>query len=215
MLIDHSSPVDPKGIRLRGVRVVGVLDLQAATLRCPLVLDRCFLDAQEPVRFDHAVALEISLLHCRLPGLTGELLAAKSLNLNGSTISGPVLLRDADIAGYVSCRGARLTGRDEYGDAFGADGIKATGIYLTDGFTASGAVRLPGANIARELACGGAHLDGCDPDGHALIADQMRVGGSVFLDAGFTAAGTISMGGAHVTGDLGCTGASLNGVRLL
>ena len=210
LLIDQARPVDPKGIRLRGVRVVGVLDLQAATLRCPLVLDRCFLDTQEPICFDHAVALEISLVNCRLPGLTGELLAARSLNLNNSTISGPLLLRDADIAGYVSCRGVQLTGRDEYGDAFGADGIKATGIYLTDGFTASGTVRLPGAEIARVLACSGAQLNGRDEDGHALIADQMTVG-TVLLDAGLTAAGAISVGGAHVTGDLNCTNASLNG----
>jgi len=211
LLIDQARPVDPKGIRLRGVRVIGVLDLQATTLRCPLVLDRCFLDAQEPICFDHAVALEISLVNCHLPGLTGELLVARSLNLSCSTISGPLLLRDAEIAGYVSCRGAQLAGRDEYGDAFGADGIKATGIYLTDGFTASGTVRLPGAEIARELACGGARLNGRDGDGHSLIADQMKVGGSVLLDAGFTAAGAISVGGAHVTGDLSCTDASLNG----
>ena len=211
LLIDQERSADPKGVRLRGVRVAGVLDLQGATLRCPLVLNGCFLDAEEPVCFDYAFALEISLVNCRLPGLTGELLAARSLNLKCSTLSGPLLLRGADIAGYVSCRGAQLAGRDEYGDAFGADGIKAGGIYLTDGFTASGTVRLPGAEIARELACGGARLNGCDEDGYALIAGQMKVGGTVFLDAGFTAAGAISVGGARVAGDLTCTDASLNG----
>jgi hypothetical protein len=211
LLIDQKWPVDPEGIRLRGVQIVGPLDLQAATLRCPLWLDSCYVAAEELVCFDHTVAREIAFINCHLPGLTGELLIARALNLKGSTLSGPLLLRDADIAGYVSCRGVQLVGRDEYGDAFGADGIKASSIFLTDGFTAAGTVRLPGAEIARDLTCAGARLGGRDEDGYALIADRMKVGGTVFLDAGLTAIGAISLGGAHVAGDLNCTGAHLNG----
>ena len=202
--------MDPKGVRLRGVRIVGALDLQGATLRYPLLLDSCFIDAEEPVCLDHAVAQEISLVNCYAPGMTGELLVARALNLKGSTLSGPLLLRDANIAGYVNCRGVQLDGRDEYGDAFGADGIKASSIFLTDGFTAAGTVRLPSADIARDLTCAGASLDGRDEDGYALIADQMKVGGTVFLNSGLTAAGAISLGGAHVAGDLNCTKAYLN-----
>jgi hypothetical protein len=82
LLVDQGRPVDPKGIRLRGIRIGGVLDLQAVTLRCPLVLDGCFLDAEKPVCLDHAVAHDISLVNCHLPGLTGELLTARSLDLN-------------------------------------------------------------------------------------------------------------------------------------
>ena len=210
LLIDGERPVDPKGVRLRGVRIVGALDLQGATLRYPLLLDSCFIDAEEPVCLDHAVAQEISLVNCYAPGMTGELLVARALNLKGSTLSGPLLLRDANIAGYVNCRGVQLDGRDEYGDAFGADGIKASSIFLTDGFTAAGTVRLPSADIARDLTCAGASLDGRDEDGYALIADQMKVGGTVFLNSGLTAAGAISLGGAHVAGDLNCTKAYLN-----
>src|SRR5215469_64850 len=36
LLIGGSWPVDPKGVRLRGVRVSGLLDLEGATVTCPL-----------------------------------------------------------------------------------------------------------------------------------------------------------------------------------
>jgi hypothetical protein len=210
LLIDQERSIDPKGVRLRGLRIVGALDLQAATLRCPLWLDSCYVDAEEPICFDDAVAQEISFVSCSVPGLTGGLLVARTLDLKRSALSGPLLLRGADIAGYVNCRGVQIDGCDEYGDAFGADGIKASSIFLTEGFTAAGTVRLPSADIAKDLVCAGARLGGRDEDGYALIADQVKVGGTVLLDAGWTA-GAISLGGAHVAGDLNCTGARLNG----
>lgn len=210
LLIDRERPVDPKGVRLRGVRIVGALDLQGATLRCALLLDGCCIEAEEPVCLDHAVAQEISLVNCRAPGLTGELLVARALTLKGSKLSGPLMLRDATIAGYVNCRGVQLDGRDEYGNALGADGIKASSIFLTGGFTAAGTIRLASADIARDLKCADASLGGRDEQGYALVADQMKVGGTVFLNSAVTAAGAISLGGARVAGDLNCTGAHLN-----
>jgi hypothetical protein len=75
LLVDEQWRVDPRGVRLRGVRISGPLDCQAATLRCPLSLDGCYLDADEPVCFDHATALVLALVECHLGGLSGELLA--------------------------------------------------------------------------------------------------------------------------------------------
>ena len=49
LLIEGQWPVDAKGVWLRGVRISGHLDLEAATLRCPLLLDCCYLDADELV----------------------------------------------------------------------------------------------------------------------------------------------------------------------
>jgi hypothetical protein len=59
---------------------------------------------------------------------------------------------------------------------------------------------LAGAAITGQLSCSGAQLTGTDRDGNALAADGMKVGGAVFLDGGFTAAGTISLASAHVRG---------------
>ena len=86
----------------------------------------------------------------------------------------------------------------EHGDALHADGMKAGSVLLTGGFAAAGAVRLLGAEITSQLNCSGAQLTGTDSDGNTLVADGMKVGEDVFLDGGFTAAGTVSLNSTHV-----------------
>ena len=58
----------PRTVKLRGARITGALDLEAATLMCPLWLRDCYLD--EPVILDEATAPAIRLYDCHLPGLT-------------------------------------------------------------------------------------------------------------------------------------------------
>jgi hypothetical protein len=55
LLIGGDWPADARGVRLRGIRISGPLDLEAAVLHCPLYLDSCFLDA-ELVCLDQATA---------------------------------------------------------------------------------------------------------------------------------------------------------------
>src|SRR5215471_9856867 len=68
LLVGERWPVHAKGVRLRGVLISGLLDLEGATLRCPLSLDGCYLDASDPVCFDHATASQIALTRCQLAG---------------------------------------------------------------------------------------------------------------------------------------------------
>jgi hypothetical protein len=145
---------------------------RSGVLHCPLYLDGCFLDARF-VCFDQATAPGLTITGCHLAGLTGELLTANSLDLSGSTLTGPLRLPGASMTGALSCRGAHLTGCDNDGNALVADGIRAggEGVLLDGGFTAAGAIRLPRANIAGALSCGGARLTGRDKDGRALVAD--------------------------------------------
>ena len=177
LLISQEWPTDARGIRLRGVRIGGYLDLEAAAVRCPLHLESCFLDA-ESVCLNQASAMVLTITGCRLPGLTGEGLTADALDLSGSTLTGPLRLPGADISGALSCRGAHLNGRDEGGNALVADGIRAggEGVLLDGGFTAAGAVRLLRAHISGALSCGGADLTGHDNEGEALLADGLKVG---------------------------------------
>jgi hypothetical protein len=212
LLVAGQWPVGAKGVRLRGIRISGHLDLEAAVLRCPLVLDCCYLDADEPACLDYACAPRVSLTRCQLPGLSGDTLVARELDLSGSTLTGPLRLPGADIAGQLSCRGAQLTGHDDNGDALAADGMKAgRNVVLDMGFTAAGTVRLVSADIAGSLSFIGARLDGPDENGYALSALGIRVGGNVFLIDGFTAAGAVDMGTAMITGFLSCSGAQLAG----
>ena len=145
-------------------------------------------------------------------GLAGRMLIARELDLSRSTLTGLLHLQDADITGQLTCRGVQLTGTNNDGDALTADRIKVGGgVFLDQKFTAAGAVRLPGANITGQLNCRGAQLNGRNNDGNALAADGIRVGGGVFLDEGFTAAGTVRLLGADIAGELNCGGAQLNG----
>lgn len=64
LLVGGQWPGDAKGVRLRGVRISGLLDLDAASLRCPLMLDGCYLDAGEPACLSFANASHISLARC-------------------------------------------------------------------------------------------------------------------------------------------------------
>ena len=72
LLVEGQWPVHAKGVRLRGVRISGLLDLEGATLRCPLSLDSCYLDADDPACLDHATASRVALTGCQLAGLTAN-----------------------------------------------------------------------------------------------------------------------------------------------
>ncbi|HEY2638613.1 MAG TPA: hypothetical protein VGI66_01830 [Streptosporangiaceae bacterium] len=212
LLIGKDWPTDARGVRLRGIRISGPLDLEAAVLHCSLHLDSCFLDA-ELVCLDQATATGLTITGCHLAGLTGELLTAKTLDLSGSTLTGPLRLPGASMTGALSCRGAHLTGCDSDGNALVAEGIRVggEGVLLDSGFIAAGAIRLPRADITGALSCGGARLTGCDKDRKALVADGIKVGFDVFLDDGFAAAGAISLLLADITGMLSCRDADLAG----
>jgi hypothetical protein len=212
LLVAGQWPVHAKGVRLRGVRISGRLDLEAATLRCSLSLECCYLDADDPVCLDSATASRVTLTGCELAGLTGEMLVARELDLSGSTLTGPLVLLNADIAGALSCRGARLTGRDSDGYALSAAGIKArSGVSLGEGFTAEGAVRLDGADITGRLFCRGTRLTGRDSDGYALSAAGIKARSGVLLTGGFTADGAVCLADAEISGRLICDGARLTG----
>ena len=212
LLVTRQWPLHAKGVQLRGVRIDGHLDLEGATLRCPLLLESCYLDASEAANLKYAAASSVTLIGCRLAGFTGEMLTAKALTLSCSTFTGPLRLAGVSVAGSFRCSGAQLTGRDEDGYALSAARVKVGGdVFLDEGFTAAGAVELGSADIAGSLSCSGAQLTGRDEDGIALSAARVKVGGDVFLGDGFTAAGAVELGSAEIAGSLSCSGAQLTG----
>jgi hypothetical protein len=211
LLVDERWPVHAKGVRLRGVRISGLLDLEGATLRCPLSLDSCYFDGA--VCLDYVTASRVVLTGCQLAGLTASMLRARQVDLSRSTLrTGPLLLMCGDITGDLICSGTQLKGTDSDRNGLVAGGMKVGGsVYLDQldrPFTATGAVWLARADITGDLACSGAHL-GKNRDGIALLADGIRVGGEAFLREGFTADGAVRLLGADITGDLSCRDAQL------
>jgi hypothetical protein len=195
--------IPPKGIRIRGARIEGLLDFEGATLDHRLFLIRCAIP--EGIVLTDARTRGIDLSGSYTQRIHADGLAVKGdLVLSGLICTGEVRLLRARIKGHLICRGARL--ENPNGDALSADGMTVEGsVFLDQGFHATGAVRLPGACIKGQLACTDARLE--NPNGNALSADGMTVEGSVFLDQGFHATGAVRLLGAHIKGQLVCRGA--------
>ena len=215
---------DPHGLRLRGARISGRLDLANLTTDVSLQLRECLLE--EGVLARDARLASVSLAGCQLehpaePPLDAEGLTCRVLDLSGARIighasAGAVRLFGAHIGGSLYCSRASL--RNDSGPALSGDALQVgLSMFLSDGFTATGvgedgAVRLFGAHIGINLYCQGAALR--NDFGPAFLADGLRVGLSMFLRGGFTATGAgeasaVRLIGAHIGGQLSCIGARL------
>ena len=209
LLTESEWLVAPKGVRLRGLRISGHLDLEGVTVRCPFLLEDCFLDDLEPVALSFATIPVLVLNRCRLAGLFGDnFVSAAKLDLQDSVIDGAISLNGARIGGALECRGARLGARAD-GISLVARGMNVRlSVHLSQGFTTVGSVEVPRANIGGEFICPGAHL-GVNERGISLEAAGLRTGGAVFLDREFQAEGAVRLNGAIIGGQLSCDGARI------
>jgi hypothetical protein len=192
-----------RAIKLQGVRITGPLDLEAATLACPVLLQGCFLDEQVVLR--GATAVAVRLLGCHLPGLAADQFTTRSnLELNrGCTIHGEVRLVDARIGGTLDCDGGHFINPE--GCAIDAAGLTVAGaMFCGERFIAHGEVRLLGAHIGGQLACNGGHFT--NSNGRAIDGELLAVDQSMFCGAGFIAHGEVRLLGAHIGGQFGCDG---------
>jgi hypothetical protein len=175
LLIDEEWAVHAKGVRLRGIRVSGCLDLESASLRCPLYLDGCYFDYGGPVILDYATASVLALTGCHMAGLKGNLLVVtKELDLTATSFTGPVWLGAAEVWGQILLRGAMLNGTGKDGGCLVADEIKAGDVILApsdDGsaFAARGTIQLTGAHIRGQLSLRGAELSDTRKAGDAAL----------------------------------------------
>jgi hypothetical protein len=216
---------DPHGLRLRGARISGRLDLENLTTDVDLELTDCILEEGVLARDAHLAS--VSLTGCQIehpaePPLEADGLTCRVLDLKGARIighadAGAVSLLGAQIDINLHCTGASL--RNDSGPALAADALQVgLSIFLRGGFTATGAgnpgaVRLAGAHIGGNLDCDGASLR--NDSGPALHADALQVGQAMYISGGFTATGAGELGAvrllaAHIGVQLDCTGASLH-----
>ena len=215
---------DPHGLRLRGARISGQLDLESLSTDVNLELRDCLLE--DGVLARDARLAWVGLAGCRAEKSSGPPLDAARLTCSGLDLTrariighaelGAVRLLGARIGGDLGCSGAELA--NDSGPALFADGLQVDqGMALTDGFTATGsgelgAVRLNGAHIGGILDCSGAKLR--NDSGPALAAGRLQVDQSLHLRSGFTATGSGERGavhllGAHIGGQLDCSNAKL------
>src|SRR6266487_2030780 len=197
----------PRAVKLRGAHITGSLNLEAATLTCPLLLWDCHID--EPVSFDEVTAPAIRMLGCHLPGLTASQLRTTGdliLSAVVFTRTGEIRLDGAHIGGSLALVG--VTFRNPGGTALNADGLTVERNMLCGGgFTAKGEVSLLGATIGGDLNLRGAKL--ANPERTALTADRITVGQGMHMDR-LSSVGEVRLPGAHINGQLTLTRAKLN-----
>jgi hypothetical protein len=225
LLLDRRrAEPDPRGLRIRGARIHGRLDLDDVTTATPLVLLECLI--LEGASAIGAHLRRLTFASCLLRRQGGSPLNAQMLRVDGildlsksriesDTIAAAVHLGGGSVGGNFVVSGAQL--RNDSGPALQADRLQVEGsLLLTRGFTAAGAgdngaVRLSDGKINGHLVCRGAHVR--NQRGPALAADFLRVDGSVFLDAfdavGNGEDGAVQLSAAEVRGQLVCTAAQL------
>lgn len=210
-LLTAGEGVHARGVRLRGARIVGEINWEWQRLCVPLELLDCTLDA--PLRLGQATVAGISLVRCRIPGLSAEhLVSASTLRLNRSVFSGSVLLKDARVEGDVLFSGATIVASQRHQRtrfALDAARIRTTGsLTMEHRFRAEGAVNLSGGRIGGSLQCSGGTF--VNPESNALTAADLEVKGNVHLSHKFRAEGRVTFNRARVDGNLSCDDATLD-----
>ncbi len=202
--------VHPRGVRIRGARIVGDFGWEWQRLRVPLELVDCRVE--EIIRLDQAHVVGLTLRRCRVPGLTAEQLTSSgSLRLGRTVFDGSILLKDASVAGEVVLSRATVAATLKHRGvpvAIDAQRLQTTGsLNLEHDFRAEGAVNLSGARIGGSLQCTGGHL--INPGSSALTAGDVQVGGNVHLSNRFEAQGRITFNRARIEGNFSCDSATL------
>jgi hypothetical protein len=198
--------IDPHGLRLRGARIAGQLDLENLTTDIWLELEDCLLEegiVARDARLPGLLLTRCLIEHPAQPpldatGLTCGLLILTGTSVISHSVDGAVQLLAASVTGRLDC--SEVTLRNDSGPALDANTLQVgQNMRLSGEFTGRGdvgAVCLLGAHIAGQLDCGGAELR--NDTGPALNGQGLHVGQHVFLRYGFTATG----GGSGVAVDL-------------
>jgi len=215
--LDAAWAVRTPGVRIKGARIEGALDLTdcsgAGGAGLPaLSLEAC--DIPDAIDLSHSRIARLSLRDSRLRRLVGvdaaidgelTLAGAKPLGAPGAEALSADLA-SARIGGDLRASGANFTrGADSDVAVLSLDGAEIDGdVLLNAGFEALGAVSLASARISGVLCCDGAQLLNRrdDAKGAALIARGARIGGGVRLGEKLKAEGVVDLSGAEIGGDL-------------
>ncbi len=210
----------PHRVQIVGAWIEGPVNLRDTSIAESLWFFRCVFDAS--LRFDGArIAGSLSFPGCLLPGLRADdCTIAGDLALNaGCTVRLDVRLARTTVGRNLNLGRAQLRSGDrvdmQVPRRLIADDARVAGdALLTDGFEADGDVRLVGLRVVGDLRASSArlsgHVNGDGQRGDALNLDLAHVAGSVVLDTGFSAAGSVRLRRAQIDGDLDCTQAAFD-----
>ena len=204
------TPLQAEGLipalRLASAMVRGPLKLPGATV--PVLVEFTSCTFEEPIDLYAANLTGWRLVRCTLPGLQAANLKVRSeLALENCTVTGPVVLPDAQVEGPLRLIGTRLD--TPGGHALVGVRLVVSGVLDARGLQADGEVRLSGARVDGNIDLRGARL--ARPGGDALEASGVQIGGNLRCEQGFSAQGRVVLAGASVAGNAVFSGAALQG----
>jgi hypothetical protein len=195
------------GVRIRGARVTGRLDLMGATVTWPLVCEYC--NFEEEVRFVEAITRTVRIVQSRLPAFNGTRMRLDGiLNLWACEITGLLRLDQAKVTGQLSLRDAVIGDAVGPGDgeAVAAFGLAVDGGVECTALTTHGSLGMQVATIAGGLDLRDARISCAGRQ--ALLVDRAVIGGR--LDCrGLRVAGETRMHNTRVGASLVLAAASL------
>lgn len=207
---NSSESAIPRGLRIRGARILGRLDLEGINMGTSLELISCHIPHGINARSCEIDNIKIE--NC----LIGISTSNKSISsLVSEPDHGIFCLESAEIRGEASFNSTTILGGNI--TALDADGLTVHGDFTMTQSTAKGkgskgTIRLTGARINGQLdvSNSGFHND----SGPALSADELIIGGNAFLDEEFIAVGSskdgaIRMLGVEIGGQLSFSGATV------
>jgi len=199
---EASAMVTHKGIRVKGARIDGELDLEFARISFPLYFEKCAFPGGINIRYAEIRGLFLIGTHTGPIYGDGVKIEGSVYLRNGFKAEGEVRLLGATIGGDLSCIGGQFINKGA--DALSADRLNVIkgSVFLNNGFKAEGEVWLVGATIGGNLECDGSQF--INPGRNALNADGVEIEGGVFLRKGFKADGEVRLLGATIGGDLDC-----------
>jgi hypothetical protein len=186
--VAQATQVDPRGIRLTGARITGVLDLSSVEVPFPLRFSDCVFD--EAPRLHGASVKELAMTGATLPGLLANGLRVQGdLDLSRSVITGQhptsastsrqaaIWLCESEIGGRLLCVDTTIDAGGER--AIHADRMRVGGtVRLLHNFHAQGELRLVGLQVAGSFDLTGAVVRSA---GIALDLSDTSINGNLII----------------------------------
>jgi len=216
--LDPTWTVRAPGVRIKGARIDGALDLTDCSALPALSLEACVIP--DAMTLDHASLTRLSLRDSAITTLKADgMRLAGALDVGGATALsvGQAAWIDApgaSIGGDVLASGTKLmappprpsaeipTGQRRFALNLRSATIEG-GIFLIDGFAAQGGANFDSARVRGGLNCRGATV--VAGEGEALRARGASFGHAVTLGEGFLASGAIDFNAVTVDGDVRLT----------
>ncbi|SMD23438.1 hypothetical protein SAMN05660733_07285 [Lentzea albidocapillata] len=221
LLTGRYGPLDPHGVRVRGARIIGRLDLDHVKSEVGLSLIACVLMGEihaEYATLRHVVlrGSHLNALHADGLCVEGDLVL-EDVKIVSENENGSIRLLLAEIKGQMDCDS--LVVSNTSGPALLADRIRVgSDLFLRSVSLASssesGSLQVTGAKIGGDLALDKAKIS--NEAGPAVVGDSIKVGGSIHFNQtqvlGTGPEGAVRLLNAQIEGQAGFKGgAVING----